>query len=374
MSTAEKKFLFDTVFSDDEKEIPFSEIEKAAEEAMREAERKAEMVDAGPAEPEIEEEPEEPEPPTFSEEELAQARDEAFAAGKAEAAREAAAAMETVAAQALEVIAAKMDALREDVRDAREGRAGEGLAVAAAIVRKMLPAADPDLAGAEILQVVDTAMARIYEEPRVVIRVNDGLVEALEDKIRNIAERDGYPGALTVAPDPDLPVSDCRIEWGAGGVERDLGALWTEVEDIIHRNTGIDIADIPNSASEPLDARADDETAATEPPAPAEAESEPEPKPLVEPEAGPDGDSASVADIAPREEAEAPTVAEEQQEADAAPDDTALDAAFNELEQDIASGENTASPAPVPEQADEVQVDDDETGDTPNKPLGGNNG
>lgn len=251
MAAEVKKFLFDRVFSDDAKETPFSQV-RAEEERAHDAAVAAISEMLVPEQPEEEPaEPEAPPPPTFSEEDLAAARDKAFAEGKAEGAAEAKSSSEAATAKAVEQTARQLEALRAENAAAREAATAESVAIAAAIVRKLLPAADPDIAAREILTVVEEAMGRIYEEPTVVVRVSESLVPALADPIRDAAARAGYPGALTVAPDPAMAVGDCRIEWGIGGVERDLGALWAEVDEIIARNTGVDIANMPSPPAPP---------------------------------------------------------------------------------------------------------------------------
>lgn len=241
MSANVTKFLFDREF-DDEPEAPFtgnpddaSDSEGAVPEGLPSSE--VEVILEPP-------EPEEPPAPTFSEEEMAQAKTDAAARGREEAAREAAESTETAAAATLDGLMGKFDALIQAHRSVMENATGEAIAVAGAIARKLLPTTDTEIAMAEILHTIEQAMNRLYEEPAVVIRIAESLHDMLEPRLLDIVKQCAYPGAVTVVADPNLPVEDCRVEWGNGGVERDLSALWADVETIIARNTGLHIDEL----------------------------------------------------------------------------------------------------------------------------------
>ena len=363
MTAADKKFMFDRVFSEDEKEIPFSEIPED-EHGVREPYDYSPPEEGAIAEPEneVEEAPEEPPAPTFSEEELAQARDDSFAAGKEEAAREAAESLEAQLAKALDNIADNLVSLQQDSHNAQDASTGEAVVIAGAIVRKLLPAADPELAAGEILHVVETAMGRLYEEPTVSVRVNDSLIDLIGEKIRDASQRKGYSGTLTVSGDPSLPVSDCRLEWGAGGVERDLGAMWAEVEDIIARNTGVHLDDViaqeaPSLPEEPAtESLSESDQNQTDVPS----------APLPEPEAGEQTEPAAdleAATTAPDEQATETSV-------ESAADDE-LEKALADLNLSIDMESDTQNDA---NSSDQETPTDAEQSDPDDKPIGGNNG
>lgn len=178
-------------------------------------------------------------PPTFTEEELRQACDEAFAAGREEGQRDAMGQAERRMADSLDMIGARLVNALEGLDKAREEATANAIAVAMGIARKLLPdLARRDPLG-EVVAVVEQAMEKVLEEPRVAIRVAAADLASLEPMIADLARAKGYEGRVLVLGDPDLPPGDCRIEWRDGGAERDMAALWAEVDAVIERNLGL---------------------------------------------------------------------------------------------------------------------------------------
>lgn len=214
-----RKFLFDRSFDAEPKQI-----DVAPEEAS-----------ALP--PPVEEDVEEVEPaPSFSEEELQQACSEAFAAGKEEGLRDAMGQAERRIADALDMVGIRMTHLLEGLAEANQAAAASAVAVAAGITRKLLPEMARRGAVQEVSAVVGEAMERVIEEPRIVVRVDSQNHPVLDERLTALARAKGYEGRLVVVADAGLPAGDCRIEWGNGGAERDIAALWSEIDAVIERN------------------------------------------------------------------------------------------------------------------------------------------
>lgn len=53
--------------------------------------------------------------------------------------------------------------------------------------------------------------------PHLVMRVNDGAVEAAEGLVKRLAQEMGFAGRLVVLGEPDIAPGDGRIEWADGG-------------------------------------------------------------------------------------------------------------------------------------------------------------
>jgi flagellar assembly protein FliH len=53
--------------------------------------------------------------------------------------------------------------------------------------------------------------------PHLVMRVNDGAVEAAENLVKRLAQELGFAGRLVVLGEPDIAPGDGRIEWADGG-------------------------------------------------------------------------------------------------------------------------------------------------------------
>ncbi len=204
MNQAEK-FLFETSF-DGEDGDPLSP------EARREAEK-----------------------PAYGEEELARARDEGFAAGREQGMKEAAASIDNAAARALETLAARMQELFPALKADCERRNAEALQAAMIVVRKLFPILNETNATAELEGLVCQCLEHLHDEPRVVIRVSDALLDPLRARLEALTARCGYEGKIVLLAEEALQPGDVRVEWADGGAERNSQRLWGQVDEIVAR-------------------------------------------------------------------------------------------------------------------------------------------
>lgn len=178
---------------------------------------------------------EEPPPPTFSEEELAVARTEGYAEGLAAGRIEAEAGTERLAAQALEIIGSGLASLGRAQSASTETTRREALALAAAITRKTVPAITIDSVLPTIENFVQDCLTQIMTEPRVVVRVNDAVLDPIRQRLEPMAAQIGFPGEIIIIADAGLAHEDCRIEWADGGTEHDTSRVWSEIDETIGR-------------------------------------------------------------------------------------------------------------------------------------------
>jgi len=102
--------------------------------------------------------------------------------------------------------------------------------LALAIARKVIPVFTAKGGLDEIESLINDTIRDMTREPRLVMRVHEAEYEALNEKIKMIAERRAYSGTLVLVADPDVAAGDCRIEWTDGGVARDTPATMAAVE------------------------------------------------------------------------------------------------------------------------------------------------
>jgi flagellar assembly protein FliH len=181
--------------------------------------------------------PDVPPPPSFSEEELAAARDEGFRAGHAAGHDEMSRAIEQAAADALAAIGVQLAAMNGRFEDIRQAAIASGVEVVAATVRKMVPALAKRNGLAEIEHMVRDSLHSLYDEPRVVIRAHDNVIDALQERVDGIAAASGFMGKVVLFGDEQFSETDCRVEWADGGAERNLGELWRRIDAAIERVT-----------------------------------------------------------------------------------------------------------------------------------------
>jgi flagellar assembly protein FliH len=176
---------------------------------------------------------EEPPEPMFGVAELAAAGEEGFAKGREAGLAQATRAIENTLAQALSAIADKMTELGAAQADAWTACRDHALAVSVAITRKTVSASMQETAIENIEKMIAETLPRLVEEPRVVIRVGDEILDLLKERIQKIAADVAFAGQVILLAEPGLTGPDCHIEWADGGTEYNTERLWQEVENAV---------------------------------------------------------------------------------------------------------------------------------------------
>ena len=187
-------------------------------------------------------------------------REESFAEGEA---RERAT-TEHRQAEALAAIAARLAAIAELHVPTLERVADEAANLAVAVARKVSPALMRRQPLAELEAMLREFLAQLIDEPRVVVRVPDALIDPLTERIDGLAAGCGFTGRVVLLPDAELSGSDCRMEWADGGVDRKTEDIWRDIEAGIAR-----LLQTPDHAADGL--FAEGRTPDAEPTAPAPA-------------------------------------------------------------------------------------------------------
>lgn len=158
-------------------------------------------------------------------------------AARAEGSAAAVANAETRAAESLAAAAGKIAAAADDLLgrfDEQQARlSAEAATLALTIARKLAPALIASRPLAEIEAVVRDCLTHLNREPHLVVRVADGQLDALKERIDAIAFERGLADKVVLLGDPGIGDGDCTIEWADGGIKRDTEALDREIADIV---------------------------------------------------------------------------------------------------------------------------------------------
>jgi flagellar assembly protein FliH len=176
-----------------------------------------------------------PPEPTFTKAEVEAARAAGFADGRAQAHDE--------AAQAIEVrIAAMLSSLTSGIGEAlqsREHAAAEAqrraLETIRSIARKAVPALCRTAPLLELETVLGECLREAFDEPRIVLRVADGMFDAMQQRLASLTGAAGFAGKVVLLADESLDVADARIEWAEGGAERDTKRLLSDIDAALAR-------------------------------------------------------------------------------------------------------------------------------------------
>ncbi len=176
-----------------------------------------------------------PPPPTFSEAELQAARTEAeqhgFAAGQL-------AAQEQQQAQILALVTRLTAAIEGLVQHAKAQQTTQQTDVsdiALTIARKLLPEYLAEQALGHIGALLGQVCRDMIQEPRLVVRVPDGLLDPLQQQLSSITQASAYAGKVVLLADAALPPTDCKIEWADGGIEFSSTSLWQKIDEAVRQ-------------------------------------------------------------------------------------------------------------------------------------------
>ena len=198
-------------------------------------------------EPVVEEPAPEPPAPTFSEAELEAARSEGFATGHAQGEASERARAERMSAEALERISEALSRAEAELAAIRPAAEQRGLEVGIAVARKLLPDLMRREGAAEVEALLRECLRDLFDEPRLVLRVPDALLDRITQRVTSITSRSGFSGRLILVADEGMADADCRVEWADGGVERSSARLWREIEGAVARC----FAPMPSDLSSP---------------------------------------------------------------------------------------------------------------------------
>ena len=174
----------------------------------------------------------------YTADDLAIAEEAAREQGRLAGIAEARATIEHTTAVALSQIGEQLQALGRTIEEIHYESASDALTIAVAAVRKVLPDLAQRNGLAEIEALVRECLNTFYDEPRVVVRLHDKLLDPLRERIDEIAAGCGFNGKIVLFGDEHLAETDCRVEWADGGAERNLTGLYQEIGQVIEKVTG----------------------------------------------------------------------------------------------------------------------------------------
>ena len=87
----------------------------------------------------------------------------------------------------------------------------------------------------EIETVVAECLERAKEEPRLVVRVSERMLEPVKKRIDALAAGEGFEGKVVLLVADDFGDSDVRVEWADGGAERSLEDIWRDIDQVLAR-------------------------------------------------------------------------------------------------------------------------------------------
>lgn len=160
---------------------------------------------------------------------LQAAREAAFAEGLAQGEAGAAAA-QAAALQALTTsLAAHMREAHVELRQCLDATAEELLRTMLGILNTVFPSLCVRLGGAEITRFTRKVVTVLFEEPRIVVRVNPSMLADVERALVDLEPE--HRAHVAIEPHDTILPGDARIAWDSALAKRDAHAAWANVND-----------------------------------------------------------------------------------------------------------------------------------------------
>ncbi len=164
-----------------------------------------------------------------------EARDEGYKNGHETGYASAINGLEARIAENLEAVLAACTELGAQKKQLVETLEAETARIAYSIATRFAPALMDAHPLTEIEALVTECLDGCRREPRVVIRVHESLLDAINDRLELLKLAGGFAGQIVLINDPDLGPHDCRVEWPDGGAERDMNRLEKQIGDAVQR-------------------------------------------------------------------------------------------------------------------------------------------
>lgn len=107
------------------------------------------------------------------------------------------------------------------------------LRFAVSLVRKLLPSLEEEVAVKEVEAFISDNFKNFAKEGSLSFRFNPDIIGDIAPKISRLAEKNDFEGKIALHKDDSLGLSDCKIEWKNGGVERSAAHMISQVENLL---------------------------------------------------------------------------------------------------------------------------------------------
>lgn len=136
-------------------------------------------------------------------------------------------------AEALGVLAQRVDALVGNVVEAVAPARTEAVTLAYVIALKIAQVLLQQYPRSEIEALIAQCVEEHKSEPHIVLRINDALHDDIRAFSDQITAARGFQGRIHVIGEPDIAPGDCTIEWADGGLERKLDGALRQIDQIV---------------------------------------------------------------------------------------------------------------------------------------------
>ena len=103
------------------------------------------------------------------------------------------------------------------------------------LVKKLFPSLEKQHAVAEVQKFLKDNFSAFSHEDSLSFSFNPEMIESIASKIGKLAEKNDFEGKISIHKNDNLGLSECRVEWKNGGVERSPENILNKVEALLDK-------------------------------------------------------------------------------------------------------------------------------------------
>ena len=171
--------------------------------------------------------------PTYSQDEfdaaIVTAEEKGYSRGKAEALNDKEQQMQSMLQQIEEQLKQLLESEDEHLKQIEQS----SLELALVGINKILPSLEQDVAKKEVEAFLSDNFAKFKKEINLSFCFHPEMVAEIAPLLSKLANKNDYEGKISVHKDADMGLSDCRVEWKNGGVERNSSKIINKIMDLV---------------------------------------------------------------------------------------------------------------------------------------------
>lgn len=113
----------------------------------------------------------------------------------------------------------------------------QALEIARTAIGKLVPVIEKENAVALVNDFLAKNFKNFKDEAKLAFYFNPEIIPQVQENIARLANIHDFEGKIALHKDASLAVSDCRIEWENGGVERNGAKMLEKIDNILDDNT-----------------------------------------------------------------------------------------------------------------------------------------
>ncbi len=217
----------------EETEESLAEPEAQIQESQETKEPENEEEKAEEISKQEEEAPIKPQEPSYSQAELDAAVKSAEEKGYERGFGAAATDIQKAEQTALDEINNRLVALLSGESENKKEAEASALKFAVELVRKLLPNLEAGVAKEEVEAFLSDNFSKFRGEKNLSFSFHPDMAAEIAPQLSKLAEKNDFEGKISVHKDINLSLSDCRVEWRNGGVERNTEEILGKVDNLL---------------------------------------------------------------------------------------------------------------------------------------------